>query len=224
MRFSPTFTVIRSGTTQTMAIVGDVDALSVRRKVFALQRAMESYGLTGVDKVSTIGRTLLVDYDPFQWSHASMRSALVALESTISRPGETQPLKHFEWTLYAGEEENDLQLAASAHGITPESFLARVTRRTYLVQDFRMPSMSLELFRRNSPRLKAAQLPQEKARLVSCGTVTLSSDGLCVYNAESLTRDLVIGRIKAECVAPDSASFRVGDRIRFRRQSEASNQ
>lgn len=221
MRFSPTFTVIRSGATQTTAIAGGVDALAVRRKILALQKAMESYGLPGVEEVTSIGRSLLVEYDPSQWSQASMKAALIALESTVARPEDSQPLQHFDWPLLCGgEEENDIQLAATANGLTSEAFLTRLTRRTYIIEDFSMPGVSPLLFRRDFPRLQAGHLPRESPRKVPRGALTLSSEGFSVKTYEMTTRDLVIGHIPPECVAPETASFRVGDRIRFRQQQE----
>lgn len=222
MRFSPTFTVIRSGSAQTTAIAGGVDALAVRRKIVALQRAMETYGLTGIDEVTPIGRSLLVDYDPSQWSQASMKAALIALESTVARPEETQPVQHFDWTIVCGSEEtNDLELAAAAHGLTPKAFLTRMTRWTYFVQDFSMPGMSPQLFRRDFPRLPAGHQAHENARTVAPGAVTLSSGGLSVQKVETMTRDLVIGHVHSDCIAPELTSFRVGDRIRFHHHPNA---
>jgi allophanate hydrolase subunit 1 len=216
MRFSPSFTVIRSGATQSTAIAGGVDALAVRRKILALQRAMESYGLPGVDKVTSIGRSLLVDHDPSQWSHASMKAALVALESTVARP-DSEPLQHFDWSLLSGhEEENDLQLAAAAHGLTTQAFLARLTRRTYFIQDFRMPGMSPTLFRGDFPALPAGHQPHSSPRRAPPGALTLSGEGFSIKTGETVTHDLIIGHVPPNCVAPETASFRVGDRIRFR--------
>jgi allophanate hydrolase subunit 1 len=221
MRFSPTFTVIRSGSTQTTAIAGGADALAVRRKIVALQRAMESYGLTGIDEITPIGRSLLVDYDPARWSQDSMKAALIALESTVARPEENQPAQHFDWTLICGrDEENDLELAAAAHGLTPEAFYARMTRWTYFVQDFSMPGISPQLFRRDFPRLAGGYTPHESPRNVSPGAVTLSREGLSVHKVETQTRDLVLGHVDPVCVAPELTSFRVRDRIRFRRHED----
>ena len=219
MRFSPTFTVIRSGTTQATAIAGGVDALAVRRKIVALQKAMESYGLPGVDEVTSIGRSLLVDYNPSHWNQASMKAALIALESTVARPEETQPVQHFDWPLLCGgEERNDLELAATAHGLTTEAFLTRLTRRTYIVQDFTMPGMAPQLFRRDFPRLQSRHHPHESPRQVPPGAMTLSSEGFSIKTCPTMTRDLIIGHVPPLCVGPETASFRVGDRIRFRLQ------
>ncbi|MFF1252347.1 carboxyltransferase domain-containing protein [Pseudarthrobacter sp. NPDC058329] len=216
MRFSPTLTVIRSGETQTTAIAGGVDALAVRRKIVALQEAMESYGLPGVDEVTSIGRSLFVDYDPSHWTQASMKAALIALESTVARPEEAQPLQHFDWPLLCGEEgTNDLELAATAHGLTIGAFLTRLTRRTYIIQDFTMPGIAPQLFRRDFPHLQPGQQLHRNARRLSCGTLTLSSQGFTVATCETLSHDLVIGHVPPECVAPETAAFRVGDRVRF---------
>jgi hypothetical protein len=150
-----------------------------------------------------------------------MKAALIALESTVSRPEEAQPAQHFDWALRCGiEEENDLQLAAAAHSLTPAAFLARMTRRTYFVQDFSMPGMSPQLFRRDFPRLPAGHHPHENPRKVSRGAVTLSSEGFSVQKAETATHDLVIGHVHPDCVSSEFTSFRVGDRIRFRHSEE----
>ncbi|MFC9334270.1 carboxyltransferase domain-containing protein [Arthrobacter sp. NPDC057009] len=217
MRISPAFTVIPSGPTQTTAIAGGIDALAIRRKIVALQKAMESYALPGVSEVTSIGRSLLVDYDPSHWTQGTMKAALIALESTVARPEEAQPLKHFDWPLLGGcTEESDLQLAAAAHGLTAEAFLARITRRTYIIKDFRMPGLSPQLFSRGFPRLKPGIAPHENPRTVPCGAVALSSEGLSIKTCETMTEDLVIGHIPPGSVSTETASFRIGDRVHFR--------
>ena len=217
MRISPAFTVVPSGPTQTTAIAGDVDALAVRRKIVALQKAMESYALPGVGEVTSIGRSLLVDYDPSHWTQGSMKAALIALESTVARPEEAQPLKHFDWPLLSGiAEERDLQLAAAAHGLTAEAFLARITRRTYIVEDFRMPGLSPQLFSRGFPRLQPGIVLHENPRTIPCGAVTLSSEGLSIKTCETLTQDLIIGHLASGSVSPETTAFRIGDRVHLR--------
>jgi allophanate hydrolase subunit 1 len=198
------------------AIAGGVDALAVRRKIVALQTAMEPYGLPGIEDVTSIGRSLLIDYNPSRWNQASMKAALIALESTVARPGESQPLQHFDWPLlHEGPEHHDIQLAAAAHGLTAEAFLTRLTRRTYIIEDFSMPGISPQLFRRDFPKLQPGHQPHATPRAVSRGAVTLSSGGLSIKTCDTVTQDLIIGRVPADCVTPDTTSFRIGDRIRF---------
>lgn len=216
MRFSPTFTVINSGQNQASAIISGTDALAVRLKIISLEKAIELYGLPGIGEVTTAGRSLVVDYDPLLWSHASIKAALIALESTVAQPLESPPAQLFEWPLSLEAEDADLQLAAAASELTPEAFVARLTRRTHIVQDFATPGISPQLFRRDFRGLSAGYRPREVARLVLPGTLTISSEGFAVTAAGTATYDLVVGTVPARCVDPETASFRIGDRIRFR--------
>jgi hypothetical protein len=192
MRFSPTFTVTRSGASQATAIADGADTLVVRRKIVALKRAVEFYGLTGINDTTPLGRSLLVDYDRYKWSHASIRSALIALESTIARPEDSPPIHHFDWPLLHGsEDENDLELVAATNSLTPKALLARLTRRTYVIEDFSMPTMSPELFPRHFPQMLACHHPHAVPRRVPRGTLTLGNTGFSIKTSETMTQDLV---------------------------------
>ncbi|HEY3573548.1 MAG TPA: carboxyltransferase domain-containing protein [Arthrobacter sp.] len=215
MRFSPTFAVINSGQNQASAIISGTDALAVRRKIMSLEKAVQSYGLPGIEELTTAGRSLVLEYDPSLWTHASIKAALIALESTIAQPVESPPAQLFEWPLLLESEETDLELAAAASELTPEAFIARLTRRTHIIQDFTLPGLSPQLFRRDFRGLSAGYRPREIPRQIPSGSLTLCSEGFAVTAAETATHDLVIGRVPAACLDPETASFRIGDRIRF---------
>lgn len=217
MRISPAFVVIPSGATQTTAIAVGVDTLGIRRRIVSLQKAIESYALPGITKVTSVGRSLMVNYDASQWNHESMRAALVALESTAAFLGETQPSKHFEWPLLRGcEQESDLQLAAVSNGLTTAAFLTRMMRTTYVIDDFRMPGLSPQLSSKNFPHPHTGFISRERRRKASTGAVTLSAEGLSVQTRETMTQDLIIGHVLPDFISLEKTSLRVGDCIRFR--------
>lgn len=64
MIISPAFVLVPSGATQIAAIAGGVDALAIRRRIVSLQKTIESYALPGIAKVTSVGHSLLVNYDP----------------------------------------------------------------------------------------------------------------------------------------------------------------
>lgn len=146
-----------------------------------------------------------------------MKAAIVSLESTAIRPEEAHPAKDFEWVLFnEPNQDGDLQLAAASNGLTTVAFLARLIRTTFVIDDFRMPGLSPQLHNSNFPHFQAGLVARESWNQVPTGAVTLSVDGIGIQTRETLTQDLVIGRISPGSISLEATSFRVGDRVRFR--------
>ncbi len=116
---------------------GDRLSEPANRAALALRAAIESVGWSGVEETSTSLVSTYLRFDPQWMDHASMRSRLEGVLAEQDWYSASLPVGRRLWripTVYGTDLAPQLDEAASAAGLTPETAIASISQSRVRVQ------------------------------------------------------------------------------------------
>lgn len=188
----------------------------INEKIRSMVLAIEKAGLTGLSELVPTYRSLLVYYDPLQWSYQKLVQRLQELEGELNSLQLPQPKVTLLPVLYGGEYGPDLPFVCENTGLTPEEVIDIHTSRDYLIYMIGFtpgfPYLGGMDERIATPRL---QNPRTK---IPAGSVGIAGSQTGVYPIESPGGWQLIGRTPVKLYDPHRATpvlLAAGDYVRF---------
>jgi KipI family sensor histidine kinase inhibitor len=194
----------------------DPNLLDAHRRVAGCLRRFERHRLAGVRNLHPAFRSLLVKFDPLQWTHDELEGELRARVEELDSETVREP-RMVEIPVCYGEEFGpDLEDVAQMHGITPQEIVKLHATQTYTT--FFLGFVPGFAYLGDLPeKLLTARLATPR-KVVPAGSVGIAGRQTGVYPFVTPGGWRLLGRTPLKMFQPERSGMcllSLGDRVRF---------
>jgi inhibitor of KinA len=201
---------------------GDVIDLAVNSKVIALNDALLSVAIKGVEELVPTYRSLLIRYNPEEITYEQLMLHVKEIEKTLEgKPTEAEGRKLCVPVIYSGVYGPDLGYVARYHGLTEEQVVKLHSGKEYRVYMIGFvagfPYLGDVPEEIATPRLETPRLK------VPAGSVGIAEKQTGIYPCEAPGGWRIIGRTPIKLFDPQwhpPTLLRPGDTVKFEPISE----
>ena len=187
------------------------------QRIHSVARSLAAAHLPNVEDIVPAYLALTVFYDPLRASYKEMAAQLVSFCEQSGRPAESaiKPREHVIPVRYDGI---DLELVASATGLSTEEVIRRHSGRTYTV-DLLGFVPGYGYMSELDPALRIPRRPEPRPR-VAAGSVAIAGAQTGVYPLDTPGGWHILGRtttVMFDSSREPAALLAAGDTVRFER-------
>ncbi|MEM1563134.1 MAG: 5-oxoprolinase subunit PxpB [Candidatus Bathyarchaeia archaeon] len=195
----------------------DVIDLAVNSKVIALNEALSSAGIRGVEEFVPTYRSLLIRYNPAEITYEQLVACIKEIEKTLGeKPIKVEGRKLIVPVVYGGVYGPDLSYVAKYHGLTEEHVVKYHSGKDYRVYMIGFvagfPYLGDVPEEIATPRLETPRLK------VPEGSVGIAERQTGIYPCEAPGGWRIIGRTPIKLFDPQQQSpalLKPGDTVKF---------